>query len=86
MMETAKEPYQGKTMITELNPGPEFADEVVEEAVDIDSDEEEKSNQIFNVREAIPPTDYEAPYSQLPGNVILKRVKEKVKKSYTKMA
>lgn len=48
-----------------------------------DSDEEEKTKQIFNVREAVPPTDYEAPYSQLPSSVVLKRVKEKVKNSYT---
>ena len=28
-----------------------------------DSEEEQSNNQIFNVREAIPPTDYDAPYS-----------------------
>mmetsp|Transcript_35795 Transcript_35795/g.54855 ORF Transcript_35795/g.54855 Transcript_35795/m.54855 type:complete len:83 (+) Transcript_35795:110-358(+) len=52
----------------------------------MESDEEERSNQIFNVREAVPPTDYDAPYSQLPGSVVLKRVKEKVKNSYSQMA
>lgn len=51
-----------------------------------DSDEEEKTNQIFNVSEAVPPTDYDAPYSKMPSNVVLKRVKEKVKNSYLKMA
>ena len=30
---------------------------------DVDSDEEDQSNKIFNVEDAIPPTDYEAPYS-----------------------
>lgn len=29
----------------------------------MDSEEEQSNNQIFNVREAIPPTDYDAPYS-----------------------
>ena len=27
------------------------------------NDEEESTNKIFNVREAVPPTDYDAPYS-----------------------
>ena len=50
---------------------------------DEDSDKEEKSNMIFNVREAVPPTDYDAPYSQLPKSVTLRKVKMKVKMSYT---
>ena len=45
-------------------------------------DDEEATNKIFNVRDAVPPTDYDAPYSALPSNVVLKRVKEKVKQSY----
>jgi len=36
-----------------------------------DSDKEERSNTIFNVKEAVPPTDYDAPYSQLPESVVL---------------
>ena len=32
-------------------------------------DEEEKSNQIFNVKDAVPPNDFDAPYSQLPSSV-----------------
>ena len=31
-------------------------------------DEEEKSNQMFNVKDAVPPNDFDAPYSQLPGD------------------
>lgn len=82
-METDNAPYQGKTMITELNQLPE---ETQDELIAADSDhEEERSNQIFNVREAVPPTDYEAPYSLLPEGVVLKRVKEKVKVSYITM-
>lgn len=42
-------------------------------------DDEEATTKIFNVRDAVPPTDYDAPYSALPSNVVLKRVKEKVK-------
>jgi len=42
-------------------------------------DDEEATTKIFNVRDAVPPTDYDAPYSALPTNVVLKRVKEKVK-------
>jgi hypothetical protein len=55
---------------------------------DLDNEGEEKATQIFNVREAVPPTDYDAPYSQLPDSVskVLKRVKEKVKNSYARMA
>tara|TARA_B110000285_G_C15049073_1_gene575987 strand:- start:1127 stop:1357 length:231 start_codon:yes stop_codon:yes gene_type:complete len=44
-----------------------------------DHDDDEAATKIFNVRDAVPPTDYDAPYSQLPSNVVLKRVKEKVK-------
>ena len=32
-------------------------------AGDVESDEEDQSNKIFNVEDAVPPTDYEAPYS-----------------------
>jgi hypothetical protein len=44
-----------------------------------DHDDDEAATKIFNVRDAVPPTDYDAPYSALPSNVVLKRVKEKVK-------
>ncbi len=50
-----------------------------EEEEKTEHDEEEATTKIFNVRDAVPPTDYDAPYSALPGNVHLKRVKEKVK-------
>ena len=43
--------------------------------VDELGEEEEATNKIFNVREAVPPCDYDAPYSQLPSNVVLNRVK-----------
>ena len=42
------------------------------------TDESERGiqdNQVFHVLEAVPPQDYEAPYSKLPGNVVLTRVK-----------
>jgi hypothetical protein len=74
------EKQNGATYITELN---EKAEEQLsdEEADDIiDTEREEKSNIIFNVREAVPPQDYDAPYSQLPESVGLKKVKQKVKK------
>ena len=32
--------------------------------------------------DAVPPTDFEAPYSSLPSSVNLKKVKQKVKYSY----
>ena len=82
-MENDNAPYQGKTMITELNHLGDVNEDHENEAAE--SDHEERSNQIFNVREAVPPTDYDAPYSQMPENVVLKRVKEKVKNSYTAM-
>lgn len=31
--------------------------------MDMESDEEDQSNKIFNVEDAVPPTDYDAPYS-----------------------
>jgi len=34
----------------------------------------------------VPPTDYDAPYSAMPITVTLKKVKQKVKNSYIKMA
>lgn len=74
------------TYLTEVNPGPEYKP-AQQEHGDLDSDQEEKSNQkIFNVDEAVPPTDYDAPYSSIPECVVLKKVKQKVKKSYIKMA
>jgi hypothetical protein len=50
----------------------------------IESGEEEKTNQIFNVREAVPPTDFDAPYSKMPPSVekLMPRVKQKVIESY----
>jgi hypothetical protein len=39
---------------------------------------------IFNVTEAIPPDDFDAPYSSLPGNVVLTRVKKNVQQSLPK--
>lgn len=86
-METAEQ-YRagGATYITEVNPGPDNYKQEQDHA-DLDSDQEEKSNQkIFNVDEAVPPTDYDAPYSAIPENVVLKKVKQKVKKSYIKIA
>jgi hypothetical protein len=32
--------------------------------------------------DAVPPTDFESPYSSLPSSVNLKKVKQKVKYSY----
>jgi len=45
------------------NPGDTYAESENNVNQDVDSDEEERSYQIFNVLEAVPPTDYEAPYS-----------------------
>jgi len=39
---------------------------------------------IFNVTEAVPPEDFDSPYSKLPGNVDLERVKMNVQKSLPK--
>jgi hypothetical protein len=36
--------------------------------------------------EAIPPQDFDKPYSSLPSNVVLKRVKKNVQNSYINMA
>ena len=49
-----------------------------------DSGEEEKTNQIFNVREAVPPQDFDEPYSKMPKSVekLMPRVKQKVIESY----
>jgi hypothetical protein len=57
------------------------------DASEIDSDasgEQESSNQIFNIREAVPPTDFDAPYSKMPKSVVIviSRVKQKVIESY----
>lgn len=68
--------------ITDLNgrgEDPEISDQESQ-----DSGEEEKTNQIFNVREAVPPTDFDAPYSKMPPSVekLMPRVKQKVIESY----
>ena len=53
---------------------------------DSDNLDDRTQNMIFNVREAVPPTDYDAPYSQLPESVVLFKVKQKVKMTYANMA
>lgn len=40
-----------------------------------ESDRGNADNQIFHVQDAEPPTDFDAPYSKLPSNVVLTRVK-----------
>lgn len=40
-----------------------------------DNDRGIADNQIFHVQDAVPPKDYDAPYSKLPANVVLTRVK-----------
>jgi hypothetical protein len=72
--------YGDKLLITELNVGGQehsFAP-VREELKRPQTDESERGtadNQIFHVLEAVPPTDFDAPYSKLPNNVVLTRVK-----------
>jgi len=61
--------------LTAKDPG----DSDEERQIEDNDEDEEATTKIFNVRDAVPPTDYDAPYSKLPGNVVLKRVKEKVK-------
>ena len=76
----------GKTLITEL--GMEQDAQHQEQQIQLrptseeekrpSSDESERGildNQIFHVLEAVPPQDYDAPYSKLPSNVVLTRVK-----------
>lgn len=76
----------GGTYITEPNPGMDkLPDEPDIDAPDSDN-EQEQNQKIFNVDEAVPPTDYEAPYSSMPANVQLSRVKQQVKGCYNKLA
>ena len=52
--------------ITDVNMGYGAQDNTYSEhegAAEFDSDEEDNTNKIFNVEDAVPPTDYEAPYS-----------------------
>lgn len=52
--------------ITDVNMGYGAQDNTYSDhdgAGDMESDEEDQSNKIFNVEDAVPPTDYEAPYS-----------------------
>lgn len=82
-------PYnKGGVLITEVQPRDE-ADDQFDKSRETDLDDieqEEKTNMIFNVREAVPPTDYDEPFSKLPGNVSLNKVKQKVKNTYKDMA
>ncbi len=72
--------------ITDINEGDALLSGDDDIGKDSDNIEERVGNMIFNVREAEPPTDYDAPYSQLPESANLYKVKQKVKISYTKMA
>ena len=60
------EEKQDNVYITEVNHRDENSDGGYSDndgKQDRESDEEERTNQIFNVMEASPPNDYEAPYS-----------------------
>ena len=63
--------YQDKFLITELGEH----SRVNERPQTDESERGTTDNQIFHVKDAEPPTDFEAPYSKLPSNVVLKRVK-----------
>lgn len=67
---------ENNAFITGLNQN-EGEPELSDDDASNDSGEEEKTNQIFNVREAVPPTDFDAPYSKMPPSVekLMPRVK-----------
>ena len=46
-----------------------------------DESERGTQDQIFHVQDAEPPIDFDSPYSKLPSNVVLARVKKNVEKS-----
>ncbi|TNV74593.1 hypothetical protein FGO68_gene108 [Halteria grandinella] len=48
-----------------------------------ESERGNQDNQIFHVQDAEPPIDFDSPYSRLPSNVVLARVKKNVEKSMT---
>ena len=57
---------QDNAFITDVNLGYAAQDNTYsdrDEVADVESDEEDQSNKIFNVEDAVPPTDYELPYS-----------------------
>jgi hypothetical protein len=50
-----------------------------------ESERGQSDNQIFHVHDAEPPIDYDSPFSPLPSNVNISRVKKNVEKSYAKI-
>ena len=74
---------EGNAFITEFNQKENNDSDIDEDDSDASGDQE-SSNQIFNIREATPPTDFEAPFSPMPSSVttVLPRVKQKVIESY----
>ena len=55
---------QGDAFITGVNYGAVDNNTYSDDAAgEMESDEEDQSNKIFNVEDAVPPTDYEAAYS-----------------------
>lgn len=74
---------ENNAFITEFNQK-DHDDSDIEDQDSDASGENEASNQIFNIREAVPPTDFDAPYSKMPPSVVIviSRVKQKVIESY----
>ena len=74
---------EGNAFITEFNQKENNDSDIDEDDSDASGDQE-SSNQIFNIREATPPTDFDAPFSPMPSSVttVLPRVKQKVIESY----
>ena len=74
---------ENNAFITEFNQK-DHDDSDIEEPDSDDSGAQESSQQIFNIREAVPPTDFDAPYSKMPDSVdvVISRVKQKVIESY----
>lgn len=46
-----------------------------------DEEDGQEQVQIFSVEEAEPPNDFESPFSKLPSNVVINRVKKNVAES-----
>jgi hypothetical protein len=68
-MEKKEDNPTEKFLITEVNiAGEKSKSNITDEDAPVEQ-------QIFSVEEAIPPNDFESPYSPMPSNVVTKRVK-----------
>lgn len=67
---------ENKLFMGEVNVGNASPGGVAKSNASSDDEDGQEQLQIFSVEDSEPPNDFESPYSQLPSNVVITRVKK----------